>query len=110
MLSGGSLDDRVVFLRAAVSRNDYGEQVTEWAEAYRCHARVVFKKGEKALSDGEVWLPHTIAVTIRWTPRVDERMRLRWDGKEYAIESLNGTCREGQLVMTASRVEKEEKP
>lgn len=102
------LDDRVGFFAPVVTRNEYGEQVTEWVSAYRCRARVQFKRGEKALGEGEVWLPRTIAVTIRWTDRVDERMRLYWDGKDYAIESLNGTRREGQMVIVASRVEGKE--
>lgn len=70
-------------------------------------ARVTYQKGARALDMGEVWLPHGIVVTIRWTLGVTERCRLVWNERTYQIESLNGSRREGMWTIVASRVNDE---
>lgn len=107
MLSSGMLEDRVVFLSPNASQNAYGEDVTTWEEVYRCRARVAYKKGSRALDCGEVWNPSAVSVTIRYTGKVNDRMRIRWNDADYHITSLNGSRMNGDVTITAERIQAE---
>lgn len=109
MLSGGSLEDRIVFVEATNRVNGYGEEITTWSEAYRCRARVVYKRGSRALDCGEVWNPNTISVSIRYTRRVDDAMRIRWNGGEYHITSLNASKSNGDVTIIAEKIQSEKR-
>ena len=109
MLSAGSLEDRIVFVEAMNRTNEFGEEITTWSVAYRCRARVVYKRGSRALDCGEVWNPNTISVSIRYTRRVDEGMRIRWNGGEYHISSLNASRSSGDVTITAEKIQAEKR-
>ena len=66
MIQAGDLRERVTFYKVDTEKNGYGEQVAKWTAAYSCRARVQFKKGSRALGEGEVWNPTTVAVTVRY--------------------------------------------
>lgn len=66
MIQAGDLRERVTFYKVDTGKNGYGEQVAKWTAAYSCRARVQFKKGSRALGEGEVWNPTTVAVTVRY--------------------------------------------
>lgn len=131
MIQAGDLRERVTFMRATTTTNDYGERVMAWAAVYSCRARVQFKKGSRALGEGEVWNPTTVAVTARYAPSLGggalttqsgqlltasafwaqapvmmaAGLRMRWRGQEYHVESMNLDGAMGEAVLTASAVE-----
>ena len=121
MIQAGDLRERVTFLRATTTTNDYGEQVMAWAAVYSCRARVQFKKGSRALGEGEVWNPTTVVVTVRhaaamgpgrefWrsVPQLMATgMRLEWMGQTYHIDALNVDRAAGTATLTCSAVELE---
>lgn len=109
MLGAGMLDERVSFFRPQTYRNEYGEQVTEWALAYTCWARVQWKRGARALEDGEVWHSGAVSVTLRYTDKVDDGMRMAWNGSEYYIDSLNGSRSDGTLAIVAVKIRAEDR-
>lgn len=131
MIQAGDLRERVTFLRATTETNDYGEQVMSWAAVYTCRARVRFKKGSRALGEGEVWNPTTVAVTARYAPSLGggalttqsgqllsasafwaqapvllaAGLRMTWRGQTYHVESVNLDGAQGEATVTASAVE-----
>lgn len=108
MLASGTLKDRIIFLRTEVSQNSIGEQTTSWEEALRCWANVKYQKGWRDMANGEVWMPNTIIVTIRWRDNVDERMRIRWDGQDYYISAFNRSRDAGSITITATKIQAED--
>lgn len=131
MIQAGDLRERVTFLRATTTTNDYGEQVMSWAAVYTCRARVLFKKGSRALGEGEVWNPTTVAVTARYAPSLGggalttqsgqllststfwaqapvllaAGLRMTWRGQTYHVESVSIAGAQGEATVTASAVE-----
>lgn len=119
MIAAGDLRERVLLRRPSVCRNDYGEQVTQWPVVYSCRARVQFRKGSRALGEGEMWNPTTVVVTVRYSAalgpgrefwrRVPQLMalgmRLEWMGQAYHIDSLNIDRAAGTATLTCSAVE-----
>lgn len=108
MLASGTLKDRISFLRTEVTQNSIGEQTTSWEEALRCWANVKYQKGWRDMANGEVWMPNTIIVTIRWRDNVDERMRIRWDGQDYYISAFNRSRDAGSITITATKIQAED--
>lgn len=108
MLASGTLKDRIIFLRTEVSQNSIGEQTTSWEEALRCWANVKYQKGWRDMANGEVWMPNTIIVTIRWRDNVNERMRIRWDGQDYYISAFNRSRDTGSITITATKIQAED--
>lgn len=108
MLASGTLKDRISFLRTEVTQNSIGEQTTSWEETLRCWASVKYQKGWRDMANGEVWMPNTIIVTIRWRDNVDERMRIRWDGQDYYISAFNRSRDAGSITITATKIQAED--
>lgn len=108
MLASGTLKDRIIFLSTEVSQNSIGEQTPRWEEALRCWANVKYQKGWRDMANGEVWMPNTIIVTIRWRDNVDERMRIRWDGQDYYISAFNRSRDAGSITITATKIQAED--
>lgn len=107
MLSSGKLNERVSILAPTTTRGAHGEQITTFDEVVKVWANVIFQRGSQALTMGDVWMNRSIVVTMRNNKVITERCRLRWDEKEYIIESLNRSAHDGSITLTASVVEVE---
>jgi SPP1 family predicted phage head-tail adaptor len=105
MISAGKLNNRVVILEPVTEQGKFGEQVTTWKLGKTVWANVVFQRGVHALTAGESWLTGSIAVTMRNNRFIDERCRLKWDGKTYMIESFNRSERDGSITIVATKVD-----
>ena len=105
MISSGKLSERVTVLAPFTKQGQFGEQVTTWEAVKTVWANVVFQRGVHALTAGESWLTGSIAVTMRDNRIIDERCRLKWDGKTYMIESFNRSSRDGSIAIVATKVD-----
>lgn len=105
MISAGKLSERVTVLAPFTKQGQFGEQVTTWEAVKTVWANVVFQRGVHALTAGESWLTGSISVTMRDNRIIDERCRLKWDGKTYMIESFNRSGRDGSIAIVATKVD-----
>ena len=105
MLQAGGLNERVTILVPTVSRGELGEQVAAWNVGAKVWARVVFQKAANALMVGEVWMTRSISVSMRNNDVVNERCRLRWDGKLYEIDSFNRSRADGTISIVATMID-----
>lgn len=105
MITAGKLSERVAILHPEVTREESGEQITQYKEIKEVWANVVFQRGAQALSMGEVWLNRSVVITMRNNSAITERSRLRWDNKTYIIESMNRSGHDGSITITATAVD-----
>lgn len=103
--NAGAFSERVQLLRATAGTGQYGERVQTWELLATVWAKVTFKRGQRALDSGEVWLPNTIAVTIRQRKDVDERVRLVYQGDTYATDSLMRDRQSGTLQLVCTKID-----
>lgn len=106
MITAGAMEERVTVLVPTTTRGAMNEQVTTYEAAKEVWARVVYKKGDSALTLGEGWMTGSISVEMRWNTLVTDRCRLRWDGKTYQIDSINRRRKEGRVDIVASVTDK----
>lgn len=97
MIDASLLVNRVTFYRAETERNEFGEEVQRWVPVCQTRARCVYKRGARALEMGEIWVPNTVSVLLRWRKGLDERMRFSWRNRFYQIESFFENMPEGRI-------------
>lgn len=106
MLTAGSLKERVTILTPKLNRGEvFGEQTIDYVEAKTVWAKVDYRKGSQMITAGEWWMSNEIGVTMRYNRLMNERCRLKWDGKTYQVDSLNGSRTDGSMVIIASRID-----
>lgn len=105
MISAGLLKDKIIPMKASVTRGSMGEQLEAWTEGPPIRAKVTYARGARALNVGEAWMGNSISVLIRYTRRIDDRSRFRWEGSLYQIDSFNGSYGEGSITITASKID-----
>lgn len=104
MISSGLLKYRISFLQADVDRNSFGEQIQTWNMAYTCRADVKFSKGSRAILAGEVWNPTSVVITCRRSDKINNRQRIRWEGNQYNIVSMNPDAADRSLTIIADLI------
>lgn len=105
MLRSGSLTERVGILVPMVDRGKFGEQEVTFSKEKTIWANVVYQKGVQALTSGEVWMSGSISVTMRNNPLINDRCRLEWDGRVYAIESFNRSKVDGSISIVCNVID-----
>ena len=105
MIESGTLNDRIRFLSPVTIRNKYGEQLTSWELSYSCWAKVTYNKGVRAITAGEVWLPNTVSVLVRYTNKRHDRQRIVWNDSTYRIESFNASKKDGSATIIATKID-----
>nr|DAM19560.1 MAG TPA: head tail joining protein [Caudoviricetes sp.] len=105
MLRSGSLTERVGILLPVVDRGKFGEQEVSFLKEKTVWANIVYQKGAQALTAGEVWMSRSISVTMRNNSLVNDRCRLEWDGKVYAIESFNRSKVDGSISIVCNVID-----
>jgi len=104
MISAGLLNEWVTPIAPTTTRDAYGSQTITWTEQPKLRARVTWLRGNRAIDVGEQWMAASITVTLRYTSAINERQRLKWGGRMYQIDSVNGSKASGVLTITASRL------
>ena len=106
MVSAGLLNQRIEVLKPLnVRRSPTGGQIVDFVTMRHQWASVRYLRGTSALQVGEMWLPSSISVLMRYTGEITERCRLKWEGKTYKITSLNGSRIDGTLTIVADLVD-----
>ena len=105
MLRSGSLTERVGILVPTVDRGRFGEQEVTYSKVRTVWANVVYQKGAQALTSGEVWMSRSVSVTMRNNALINDRCRLEWDGRVYAIESFNRSKVDGSVSIVCNVID-----
>ena len=71
----------------------------EWEEVGCLHANVDYQRGKSAMNAGALDSYAVKIVRMNWTDKLNERSRVKYDGKVYQIlpETFNGHYRENTL-------------
>ena len=110
MLSAGKLSERITILEPDTGQGRFGEQVITWTPSKVVWANVIFQRGVHTLTAGEGWLTGNITVTMRNNRIINERCRIKWDGKTYMIESFNRSNKDGSITIVASKIDEGNNP
>lgn len=103
----GFLNKRIKILARRVSHDgDFGRQGGEFEEVTEVWANVSFVKGMNALREGAIDAYDTKMVRTRFHSYLTRECRIRIDGTDYKIDSLNSDRGENTMQLTVSELQK----
>lgn len=98
MYAAEILDTRVTVLnRTATTDTAYGKKAGTYEEAGTIWASWKWNKGMKAMREGALDAYDTIMVRCRATAPITRDSRLRHEGRDYQIQSLNANKKENEM-------------
>ena len=111
----GFLEHKIVPLnRKAATVGKYGVDSAgvQWQEGDELPANVDYQRGKSAMSAGALDAYAVKIVRMNWTDQLNERSRVKFDGKVYQImpETFNGNFRKNQLQFLMQLIVNESKP
>lgn len=59
----------------------------------------------EAITAGEVWLPNTVSILVRYTNKIHDRQRITWNDSTYRIESFNASKKDGSATIIATKID-----
>lgn len=98
-IKAGDIDQRISIEAATYRRNEYGEPVATWAEAWKRWAEVKVLTGSEAYRARAVVATASIQVRIRYLEGVTARHRINWKGRILEIGAVLGNKREGEMTL-----------
>lgn len=103
-MRAGLLTENVDILRAEIVKNPFGEDTETWSVVYSTRARVEQVNSQRAEENSEVVYNFSKRFTLRVYVPVKEYDRIRWDGKLYAITSLEKDQREMKITVVGDLI------
>lgn len=84
-MQAGLLNEEIVILRPETTRNEFGEQVTEYKPNYKTKARILHISGQRDILDGEILHSYIKTIEIWQYVGITETDWIEYDGKKYRI-------------------------
>lgn len=97
----GLLNEMITFRESVITRDEYGEQSTEWRDAFTARARVQHQGGSRVMENSEVWHPATVIFTVRCYHDVKDEMEIVYNNHRYNIIYVDRQSKNQQTVITA---------
>lgn len=88
-MRAGLLRYNIIILSQQTTRGSAGEDETEWVEFAHTKANVINLNGVKKLNVDQITNTNITQFVIRYNIAIDEEMRIKYDGKIYAIDYIN---------------------
>lgn len=91
---------------AQVGRYGLDSAGIEWEEGPNLHANVDYARGKSAMNAGSLDAYAVKIVRMRWTDQINERSRVKYQGKTYQIipESFNTNYIENKLQFQMQQI------
>lgn len=88
-MRAGLLTKPITFRRATITKNEYGQEVTYWENYIITRGNVKYNTGNRTIENQEILNTYTVIFTVRSYHKIDESMRVLYNGKQYRILSIN---------------------
>lgn len=98
----GDIDQRVSIEAATYRRNEYGEPVATWAEAWKRWAGVAMLSGVEVYRARQVHATATVVVMVRYLEGLTTQHRVNWRGRILEVGAVLGNKRSGKMILLCS--------
>lgn len=93
-------------LELVTEKTEYGTIQTHYELKYSTRAYVKFNSQQQIISEGEIYYPDTRTFIVRAYVPVVETDRIRWDGNDYDITSINKNIYYNDIEIICNKVNK----
>ena len=85
----GTLNENISIFRPSVGEGKYGPKKTVYVPYIRkTRARVNWNSGARTNENNEIFYGYNVTFSIRSYHKVDDYMRIKWNGKFYRILNI----------------------
>lgn len=88
-MRAGLLNYLISIQAPVVVKDVYGANGIDWRDIISTRAQVTYNTGNRQNQNNEIIHCYTVTFTIRLYHRVNEKMRIIWNGNKYRILSIN---------------------
>lgn len=88
-MQAGLLREKITFYRNETVRDRFGGNAQSWVRVFDKRARVTFRNGQRKEIAGEIVNSTSNTFMIRYCKDINANMRIHYDGRKYAITSIN---------------------
>lgn len=103
-MQAGLLTEQIVLYKPEISTNDFGEETTNWVEAYTTRARLLHTGGGREIQNSEVFYATTKQFQVRYYIPVENYYRIFWQNKYYRIIDIEPNKQQQLLTIKADLV------
>lgn len=103
-MQAGLLREPITVQEPVTIKDNYGANTTDWKDVISTRAQVTYNNGNRQNQNNEIVHTYTITFTIRLYHRVDELMRIIWNGKKYRILSINKELYKQSVTITTELI------
>lgn len=102
-MNPGLFRHRIKLLKMVVTEDEIRQQIEDWQEVRTCWAAIKTVSGREYFAAASVQAERTYRFIIRYTPGIDETMRIDYQGRQFDIQSvLNDDERKKTLTIIAT--------
>lgn len=88
-MRAGLLNSVISVEKPEVVSDEFGANSLKWVQHIsKTRAKVTYSSGSRANENNEIIFAYEVVFTVRIYHQIDERMRIRWEGKNYRILSI----------------------
>lgn len=84
-MRAGLFKEQIDIIRAEITKNDFGEETTEWKSIYKTRARLVHVHGSRNIYNEEIVYSYVKTMMVRYYVPVEEFDRIKWNDNLYRI-------------------------
>ena len=88
-MRAGKLTETILLQESVPVKNDFGAAPMEWVDYLQTRANIKFNSGNRVNQNNEIFTSYTLTFTIRYYHKVNEQMRIIYQGKKYRILAIN---------------------
>lgn len=88
-MRAGLLNSVISVEKPEVVSDEFGANSLKWVQHIpKTRAKVTYSSGSRVNENNEIIFAYEVIFTVRIYHQIDERMRIRWEGKNYRILSI----------------------
>lgn len=84
-MRAGLFTEPIEVLRAEITKNKFGEEISEWKTIYKTRARVIHTSGSRNNYNDEIVYTYIKTLNVRYYIPVEDFDRIKWNSKIYRI-------------------------
>ncbi|KAA5365073.1 phage head closure protein [Phocaeicola dorei] len=82
-MRAGLLTETILLQESVLVKNEFGATSMEWVDYLQTRANIKFNSGNRVNQNNEIFTSYTLTFTIRYYHKVNEQMRIIYQGKKY---------------------------
>lgn len=87
-MRAGLLNRIISIEQPSVGREEYGATTRNWEHLCKTRSKVTYSSGSRLNENNEIVFAYEVIFTIRIYHKVNERMRIKYNGRYYRILSI----------------------